>query len=204
MTEKELLLLLSDGVMTNEEIGRIVNRAAVTVSRWRKKLGIRIKPGAKPGRPRPHLRRGFYRKCKKCSVDVWVTSSTQDKRFYCSKGCLFSCDEYRHKISSFDRSYMRTERYSLSRRKPNTKEYVRYRNKVHRLTKTVYQQFKEEINPNDYKRTVAGVSGGYHLDHKMSIKHGFLNNIKPEQLAVKENLQMLPWRDNISKGTRVS
>lgn len=73
-------------------------------------------------------------------------------------------------------------------------------NRVHVLTSKIYEEYKHEINPDNYLGGLAGQDGVYHLDHIVSIRYGFDNNIPPEQLAVKENLQMLPWKDNISKG----
>ena len=46
--------------------------------------------------------------------------------------------------------------------------------------------------------TRRGVS--YQLEHMISIAYGFDNNIPPEHLAHTTNLQMLPSRDNQSKG----
>jgi hypothetical protein len=78
-------------------------------------------------------------------------------------------------------------------------ELRQFKNKVYVLTEAVYRAHKDEINPHDYPRAKAGTVGGYHLDHKVSIAYGYDNGWTPEQLAVKENLQMLPWRDNIIK-----
>jgi len=45
---------------------------------------------------------------------------------------------------------------------------------------------------------------GYHLDHKYSITEGFKNNIPPKVLGQLKNLEMLPAKDNISKGAKCS
>lgn len=71
-----------------------------------------------------------------------------------------------------------------------------YRTKVRRLTEQTYKKHKFEINPLNLKRGVHT----YHLDHKMPIIEGFLQGIPAEQIAAKENLQILPAFDNISKG----
>lgn len=42
-------------------------------------------------------------------------------------------------------------------------------------------------------------SNGYHLDHKISIKHGFENNISPETIGDISNLQMLHYSENSAK-----
>ena len=73
-----------------------------------------------------------------------------------------------------------------------------YRTKVRRLTEKTYKQHKFEINPLNLKRGMKT----FHLDHKMPIIEGFLQGIPAEQIAAKENLQILPAFDNISKGRR--
>jgi hypothetical protein len=81
-------------------------------------------------------------------------------------------------------------------------DFQKFRNKTTMLTERTYKMHKAEINPDDLPRTIAGVDGGYHLDHKISVAFGYANGWTPEQLSMKENLQMLPWRDNIVKNFR--
>ncbi len=78
-------------------------------------------------------------------------------------------------------------------------EYRKYANKVRALTEQVYRKNKQIINPKSLLRVKAGRSG-YQLDHIVSVKQGFLNNIPIEVISSVDNLQMLPWRDNIRKG----
>jgi hypothetical protein len=58
----------------------------------------------------------------------------------------------------------------------------------------------ENLQHHD-KRGRAGIKGAYNLDHKISIKYGFDNSIPPEIIGDIDNLQMLPWEENYSKGT---
>lgn len=44
----------------------------------------------------------------------------------------------------------------------------------------------------------------YHLDHKFSIKEGWLQNIKPECIASASNLEYITARQNLSKGANCS
>ena len=53
---------------------------------------------------------------------------------------------------------------------------------------------------NYEKRGLAGVDGCYQLDHKVSIKFGFDNNVNPEIIGHINNLEFIPWKDNLSKG----
>jgi hypothetical protein len=39
----------------------------------------------------------------------------------------------------------------------------------------------------------------YHIDHKISVKWGFENNIPEEHIAHIDNLQMLWWEENFNK-----
>lgn len=82
---------------------------------------------------------------------------------------------------------------------PNKKDFYKYRYHVHKLTGITYKKYKNEINPENLPRTRCGIDGGYQLDHKISIKYGFDNGIAPEDIANKENLQMLLWSENLSK-----
>jgi NUMOD3 motif len=78
-------------------------------------------------------------------------------------------------------------------------DFQQFKNKTYVLTEAVYRAHKDEINPKDHPRRKAGTHGGYQLDHKVSIAYGYAHGWTPEQLAAKENLQMLTWRDNIIK-----
>lgn len=44
----------------------------------------------------------------------------------------------------------------------------------------------------------------YHLDHKYSIKKGFLENISPEIIGSSINLEIISFSDNCSKGAKCS
>lgn len=77
-------------------------------------------------------------------------------------------------------------------------EWTTYRQVVRRLSEKTYRTYKAEINPDNLER---GMTTN-HLDHKMPIVQGFLNGLPPEQMAQKENLQMLTSTENLKKGRR--
>lgn len=77
-------------------------------------------------------------------------------------------------------------------------EYERYCKKVRHLSDKVFKEHHDEINPLQHKRGMHS----YHLDHIMPIIEGFIQGLTPEFVARKENLQMLPAKDNLSKGRR--
>jgi hypothetical protein len=179
-----------------DEIAEAYCISRPTVFRAAKKYGLKIqrKPGSgsKPtGKEAP---------CFHCGTLMWTIPSNRKK--YCSRVCMYVSNEYRHKLKTSDKSYMQTAEYSASKTKPTTPEYKKYAGKVHRLSHKVYESNLDILNPNGYNRTLCGVDGGYQLDHIVSIKQGYDNNIQPEIIARLENLRIIPWKDNLLKGSR--
>lgn len=84
---------------------------------------------------------------------------------------------------------------------PNKSEFNRFAYKVRYQTHKVYEANKHIINPDNHPRTLCGVEGGYQLDHKISIKYGFDNNLTVDELANISNLEILPWKNNRNKGS---
>jgi hypothetical protein len=78
-------------------------------------------------------------------------------------------------------------------------EFIAYKNRVHFMSNKTYEENKHFLNPHNYPRTLNGVKGGYQLDHKISVKRGFMENIPPDELAKIENLCFIPWEDNRAK-----
>jgi len=65
---------------------------------------------------------------------------------------------------------------------------------VNRST-TIYRNNVNEINPMNLKRGIKN----FHIDHKYSIKQGFLNNVPIEIISHPCNLTMIWWKDNLEK-----
>ena len=82
-------------------------------------------------------------------------------------------------------------------------EWVKYRHRVFHATRITYRDHKEKINPNNLPRGTAGLDGAYHLDHIIPIRYCFENNIPVDVCARVDNLQMLPWLDNVSSRDRL-
>lgn len=72
------------------------------------------------------------------------------------------------------------------------REYQKYRGKVWSETNKQPLHLMENFD----KRGKSGVDGAYQVDHILSIKYGFENNIHPKIIGNIKNLQMLPWKDN--------
>lgn len=82
---------------------------------------------------------------------------------------------------------------------PNKTELKSYAYKVRVLSERIYRENVEKLNPNNLPRTLCGKEGGYQLDHIISIKRGFSENIPVEEIARMENLQLIPWQENRKK-----
>jgi hypothetical protein len=74
-------------------------------------------------------------------------------------------------------------------------DFGRYKREVIILTRRV----DTSILPNSDKRGRAGMNGAYHLDHIIEISEGYIRGINPEELAEIENLQFIPWEQNMKK-----
>jgi len=73
-----------------------------------------------------------------------------------------------------------------------------YNQLVRKLSNINYRLHKTLINPNSYIR---GLNHDYHLDHKTPIMECFKMGWAPEKASAVVNLQMLPFRENLSKGS---
>lgn len=85
------------------------------------------------------------------------------------------------------------------KRQHNIPQYQKYARKVRYLSETNYAKYKEIINPDDYPRTMCGVDGGYQLDHILGIRECFDKGISIDECASLQNLQMIPWKENLQK-----
>lgn len=172
----------------NWEILEKYSISGATLIRTKKKYDIKNKrKSGSGGKSKPPK---ILIACKMCAV-------MHTNEIYCSRECQFKDEDFINVLKNINRSYMKTEEYSKSLYKPTTPEYRKYSSKVHRLTRKIYESNIDSINPLRLPRTVAGVDDGYQLDHIMPIKYGFYNNIPPEDIAKKENLRIIPWKENL-------
>lgn len=196
--------LIKDPMRTADELAIHFGCGTATITRWRKKYGWNGNIGSKKGVKRPQLQNGKNVNCSVCDKEFYLALAfiASREHFYCSKKCMHLCEIYRNKISSAQKkSWDSGERKPVDL-KEHVPEFIRYRNKVHRLSDIVYNENIDIINPHRYPRTLAGVDGGWQLDHIVEIKFGFENNIPPEVLAEVENLRMLPWKDNLARNRK--
>jgi hypothetical protein len=78
----------------------------------------------------------------------------------------------------------------------------RYKVECSKITNLFFDDL--QLLENYSKRSLAGTEGGYHLDHRISLKFGYDNGIPPELVGHIENLIMIPWSENISKKDKCS
>jgi len=153
----------------------------------------------------------FFRPCLVCETKFSVINTAQaERKKFCCRACyyqhqkvLLSADEHRRKMSEFfknvDKSYMKTQAYSDAARNPETPEYTRYKNAVHKLSEKIYVDNIETINPDKHPRTLCGVDGGWQLDHIKTVRECFDAGTTPEEASKLENLRMLPWKENLMR-----
>jgi hypothetical protein len=78
-------------------------------------------------------------------------------------------------------------------------EFYRYKSIVLYVTEKSRKYVTE-----GYKTGLAGTPGAYHIDHIYSIMNGYKNNVSPLIIGGISNLQILPWKENLSKHSRSS
>lgn len=78
-------------------------------------------------------------------------------------------------------------------------DWQAYKHRVYMMTRSTYRKHHSLINPTNLPQGLAGTPGAYHLDHRVPVRYCFEHYISAEICAHKDNLQMLPWLDNIRK-----
>ena len=91
-----------------------------------------------------------------------------------------------------------TQKFKLSRDIVNS--FKMYRDEINLLTEKTYKKYKNDINPQHLKRGLKK----YHLDHKYSVLEGFLNKIPCEIISSKHNLEIISYKENLSKNKKCS
>lgn len=185
---------ICDPKNTAKEISEKFGCGIATPNRWRSRYGANVGRGSKKGKPKDNRKTGWPSTCRLegCENEVWCTPHKPEK--YCSRDCMYSCEHYSSHLKKKRKPH---EKPGL--RKHDKTSWVSYRNKVHKLSDKVYEENRHIINPNDHPRTLAGVEGGWQLDHIIEVRWGFDNNIPVEVLCEVENLRMLPWKKNLER-----
>lgn len=95
----------------------------------------------------------------------------------------------------YDHIYLKKTGLTYKEFQKQLPEFKKYFQKVRIITN---QQPLESLE-NFEKRGKAGQKGAFNLDHKYSIIEGFKNNVDPKIIGHIANLEMIPWRENVSK-----
>jgi hypothetical protein len=74
-----------------------------------------------------------------------------------------------------------------------------YKEKVDNITRSNWIQYENLINPENYPRGQL-----FNLDHKVSKRDGFINDVPPEVIGHYKNLEILTEFANKSKGSNSS
>lgn len=146
--------------------------------------------------------------CVNCECDICGTEYKQ--RYYRNTDVCYSCrksaiSHNQSKQMIGNKFYKNVKNRNVlsgvdhPRWNPNKTEFQRFSNKVRSETEKTYKRCKQQLNPDEYNRTLCGVTGGYQLDHIVSIKDGFDNNIPINELSHVNNLQLIPWKENRTK-----
>ncbi len=75
------------------------------------------------------------------------------------------------------------------------KNFLSYKKIATNRTMTMYRNNIQFINPNNLKRGIKS----YHLDHKFSLKQGYLLGLPIEVITHPVNLEMIHYKDNLIK-----
>lgn len=78
-------------------------------------------------------------------------------------------------------------------------EYEIYKRAVAKVTRA------QKVHPPEtIKVGIAGTPGAFQLDHKFSVREGFLNDIDPKIIGNAVNLEYIPWEENLKKSYNCS
>ena len=77
--------------------------------------------------------------------------------------------------------------------------FQNYKKLVYKLSNKIYEQHKDQLNPNNYPRTRMGVKDGWQLDHIKPVNECFKEGISIEDASDVKNLRMLPWKTNLMR-----
>ena len=116
-------------------------------------------------------------------------------------------EETKNKLKQYTGEKSATIRKILKERNITYDEYLnsipewkRYYNEVQRITHKQPIQLLENYEKRGRAQTGSDV---YHLDHIISIKYGFDNNIDPNIIGDISNLRMIPWLENLKKSSKL-
>ena len=85
---------------------------------------------------------------------------------------------------------------------PVYSNFRKYRNRIVTRSNLTYRLNESLLNPVGYKIGKFG-KDIYHLDHIYPVSEGFKYNVPIEVMSSVENLQLLPYAENVSKSNKI-
>ena len=103
-------------------------------------------------------------------------------------------------LNSFKIRYKKTYGIEYDEYVKTLPAYLKFKKEVYFLTK------KNDLKrlPNFEYRGLCGVKGAYQLDHMYSILEGFKNGVESKIIANINNLEFIPWEENLKKRDKCS
>lgn len=163
---------------TQNELAKYYGCGKHRINKWIKHFNLHLRPQGGGNNRKYSFTKDQLQKC----IDDGLTNQQ-------------ICDLYNMKISALCK-WLR--KFDIKRIRLTTEER-RYHRRVRWLSEKNYKKYKHIINPNNYPRTLCGVSGGYQLDHIMSVSYCFKHGINIEECSSINNLQMITWEQNLGK-----
>jgi hypothetical protein len=82
------------------------------------------------------------------------------------------------------------------------KDYQRYKRAVYSASRKTYNQNTTLLNPNGLLLGRCGILGAHQIDHKVPVSVGYQLKIPVTVMSIVENLQLMPWKDNLNKSNK--
>lgn len=81
-------------------------------------------------------------------------------------------------------------------------DYQRYKRAVYSASRKTYNQNTKLLNPNGLLLGRSGTPNAHQIDHKVPISVGYQLKIPVIVMSIVENLQIMPWKDNLAKSNK--
>lgn len=81
-------------------------------------------------------------------------------------------------------------------------DYSRYKRAVYSASRKTYKLNEVALNPDGKLLGRCGTKDAYQIDHLIPISTGYLHKIPVTSMSIVENLQILPWKDNLKKSNK--
>lgn len=82
------------------------------------------------------------------------------------------------------------------------KNYQKYKRAVYTSSRKTYKLHESDLNPNKLKLGRCGTDGAHQIDHKIPISIGYEMKIPIHVMSDIENLQLMPWKENLKKSNK--